>query len=285
MVQLDVFKTDSKVLFTKLSKIKMKQQAIIKQEYDVTYMSRNYGLKKGSFLEWMLNKMQPTGNESVLDYCYIKHLTSGPEEAYFNSFEKVYVLDDSNEPFRAKFKLFDCFLEIIIRLNCNLKIDVPSNSIDYIYANYRLSPMTEVEQEITILEFLRILKSTGTFYLTALSSEYYSAIHKLFEEYDVKEINLSLHNIDQVTNQLKDYFGDVRVDTYKSDLWITNVDDLISYILLDPELKYFNSVISSQGISKLRHSLTQKIQQEGGILIPYHVNVIESRHKIQLKLV
>lgn len=285
MVQPDAFKTDSKLLFPKLSKIKMKQQAIIKHKYDVTYMSRNYGLKKGNFLEWMLNKMQPTGNEAVLDYSYIKHLISDPEKTYFNSFEKVYVLDNSNQPFRAKLKLFDCFLEIIIRLNSNLKIDVPSNSIDYIYANYRFSPLTEAEKEITLLEFLRILKSTGTFYLTALSSEYYSAIHKLFEEYDVEEINSSLQNINQVTNQLKDFFEDVRVDTYKSDLWITNADDLISYILLDPELKHFNSVISSQGISKLRHSLVQKIQKEGGILIPYHINVIESRHKIQLKLV
>ena len=285
MVQLDAFKMDSKVLVPKLSKMGLKQQALIKHEYDVTYMFRNYGVNKRSFLEWMLNKMQPTGNEAVLDYSYIKHLIPYPEQAYFNSFEKVYVLANANQPFRAKLKLFDCFLEIIIRLNYNIKIDVPSNSVDYIYANYRFSPMDEAEEEVTLLEFLRILKSTGTLYLTALSSEYYSAIHKLFEEYDVKEVNLSFQNIDQVTNRLKGFFEDVRVDTYKTDLWITNADDLISYILLDPELKHFNSVISSQGISKLRHSLAQKIQKDGGILIPYHVNVIESRQGVQLKLV
>lgn len=285
MGQLDAFKSEIKFSFSKLSKVKTKTNFFTNPRYDYYYMFQKYGLNSQSFLEWILNKMQPTGRESVLDYSYFKHLLQDEEKLYFNSFKEVYVTSLAKNFIETNLKLINCCSNVKMVLSNQLKLAVSANSFDYIYVNYRQSSLTNEQKNVLMREFLRILKSDGDLYVTTLAKDYYLSIYELFQEYDLEVLDLSFCNEAIVFDYLDNIFERVDLETYESKLWITNADDLISYILFDPELSYFSSLISTQGISKLRHSLNQRIERDGGILIPYRVNVVKASHKIQLKLV
>lgn len=170
-------------------------------------------------------------------------------------------------------------------LTNQIKLAVTANSFDYIYVNHRHSSLTNDQKSTLMREFLRTLKPDGMMYVTAIAKDYYLSIYNLFDEYDLDMLDLSFCDEISIFEYLASIFEQVELETYESKLWITNADDLISYILFDPELSYFSSLISMQGISKLRHSLNQRIERDGGVMVPYRVNVIKGSQKVQLKLV
>ena len=182
MGQLDAFKSEIKFSFSKLSKVKTKTNFFNNHRYDYCYMFQKYGLNSQSFLEWILNKMQPTGRESVLDYSYFKHLLQDEEKLYFNSFKEVYVTSLAKNFIKTNLKLINCCSNVKIVLNNQLKLAVSANSFDYIYVNHRQSSFTNEQKNVLMREFLRILKSDGDLYVTTLSKDYYLSIYELFQE-------------------------------------------------------------------------------------------------------
>lgn len=253
-------------------------------QYDLVYMFQRYSLNPYSFIQWFIEKMNLTGNEVALELgCFSKsYWTHNLQYAYL--FQKLYLVDEKIDNILQSKRILKKHSNINITLHHSEGLDIENQMIDLAYSS-NLDLNLDHSKSSLLSEIIRVLKNDGTFYYTHIVEDYYASIYLLLEEYDVKLSimqSLSRHlkpNIQEAEQLLASTFSMIESSQYQAQWMVDNVDDLIGFILCDPEFKEIKNQIFISGISKFRSFLQNKIERLGGISIMRRVIVISCTQK------
>lgn len=274
--------------FTKSSNV---QNCSYRRKYDLVYMMEKYATSSMDYLQWVNENVNPNKNKNAIEFIDISGLALMKHKEVFSKFQNVYVLDQYfGGMIHFKTAIKNIVSNLKVSLSTKSKLNLPNHSIDIIFSNSSFSLIPEDVRMSFLSEGLRVLKDDGVLYFSNLSAEYYDSIYELLIEYDSRLASgldwsqFQIVNVDKVHDFFKLIFSEVKVEYFKSDWWITNVDDLIGYLLSEREFDSLKLIISESGLSKFRTFLLNKIKEDGGILIKRRVSLIIGKNKCSLKL-
>lgn len=254
-------------------------------QYDVAYMFQKYSLNPNNFVQWFIEKINPTGNEVALELGCLSKSYWIHDFKYVHLFKKLYLVDESIENILHFKRILKSFSNINISLNHCERLNIEDKTLDIAYS-HNIDLKTNDSNPASLLsELLRVLKDEGTFYYTYIAEDYYASLYQLLYEYDP-----NLFTEDQIFNYIKnnhldieetltDTFLNVEVDEFQSQWMVDSIDDLIGFILCDQVLSSFKYTIFQDGLSAFRRFLKMKIDHLGGITIKRRVIVMTCRGK------
>lgn len=249
-------------------------------QYDLVYMFQRYSLNPDSFIQWFIKKMNLTGNEVALELgCFSKSYWTHNLQ-YAQLFQKLYLVDEKIDNILLAKRILKKNSNINVTLHLSEGLDIENQTVDLAY-----SSNLDCYHPSLLSEAIRVLKDDGIFYYTHILEDYYASIYRLLEEYDFNLSimrSLSRHlkpNTQEVEQLLASTFSKIESSEYQAQWMVDNVDDLIGFILCDPEFKDIKNQIFTSGISKFRAFLQNKIERLGGISIMRRVIVISCTQK------
>ncbi len=273
-----------KMILTSVTNNNLKMVPYQSHQYDLVYMFQRYSLNPESFIQWFIKKMNLTGNEVALELgCFSKiYWTHNLEYAQF--FQKLYLVDEKIDNILQAKRILKKYSNVNMTLHHSEGLDIENQTVDLVYSS-NLDLKLDCYHPSLLSEVIRVLKADGTFYYTHILEDYYASIYRLLEEYDLNlYVNqlLSRHlqsNIQEVEQLLASTFSTIESSEYQTQWMVDNVDDLIGFILCDPEFKDIKNQIFKSGISKFRAFLQNKIEKLGGISVIRRVIVISCTQK------
>ena len=142
----------------------------------------------------------------------------------------------------------------------------PSASFDRVTANHMLYHVPTID--LAVEECARVMKPDGLFIAATNGISHMDDLHNLYEEFepgfrlpDSVRRRFSLQNgADYLCMQ----FAEVRMDRYKSDLWVTDAQALVNYAFSMWDVA---EEFTDQKANRMKAFFQEKIDTDGGIKI------------------
>ena len=191
-----------------------------------------YSVNKYGFGNWIFDQYAFTENMNVLELgCGTASIWSNRDKWLPNNL-KIILSDFSPLMVKkAKDLLQDNSLFSFQEINIQ-EIPYDDNSFDVVIANHMLYHVPDKNK--ALLEVKRVLKKGGSFYTSTVGEISLKELNDIYLKLDekasfsyTKNISFTLENGSDLLNQ---YFGNVEKRLYIDSLEVTNIDDLIEYI-------------------------------------------------------
>lgn len=230
-----------------------------------------YSVNKQGFGNWIASHYAFCPEMSVLE------LGGGTGDMWRGNEDLIrrcgrFVLSDCSEGMleSARKTLPDC-PEIEFRLIDIRQIPFPDGSFDAVIANMMLYHVPELTRGLR--EVRRVLKDGGRFYCATYGeNDMMAFIGRLFEEQRVETRVNTVFTLQNGDTQLKPFFSTVERFLYEDALAVTNLDDLIDYIL---------SLSSLSELQKLPREMLRSVleahMRDGVLTIPKEYGLFVAR--------
>ncbi|MHA2104192.1 MAG: class I SAM-dependent methyltransferase [Candidatus Hodarchaeales archaeon] len=142
-----------------------------------------------------------------------------------------------------------------------------NNKFDVVIANHMLYHVPDIQK--TINEIIRVLKPTGTFYVTTNGKKHLQELKQVMEGYSKKyedknftPLSFTLENANQLLNS---FYKTCSVRRYEDSLFVTNAEDLLLYQLS----RFYNNedLDTVEGKESLLKYFKGKIEVKNGLKI------------------
>lgn len=156
-------------------------------------------------------------------------------------------------------------------------IPFPDASFDAVIANHMLYHVPDLRQ--TLGEIRRILKEDGVFYAATNGKKHLIELHKLIKQ----GLDIELNNTTLLGNFtletggpfLAEYFSNVEMDVYKSQLCVTDIDPLVEYT--ETIISGYDAAVTPEQVEKFRGLLAKEIEAKGAVWIQKSVGLFCAR--------
>jgi len=229
-----------------------------------------------SYIHWLAEKASFNGGEIIVQIGALSKYFGSSIFKQLNYFKQVQIIGETKENcFKLKLMLKNIFPNVNYFDSLNLQIE--DQSVDAVHTVVK----QDEEGEIKLLpDIFRVLNSNGVFYLTTIMEDYEIAIHQLCKEFNHAYQLQSKHqiHIDKRKLFLANYFSSIEVEEFTSHMKITNVDDLMVYILSEHQYDQLKAIILKTGLSKFRNFLENKMKADGAITIKMKIKLLTCRN-------
>jgi len=196
-------------------------------------LHQKYSVNKYGWNNWVFDQYNISENDKIIEFgCGTGSIWKEKENILPNC-DKIILTDIS--PLMLE-KIKENFLEnqkFAYQIMDIQNIPFPDNSFDIVIANHMLYHVPDIEKALS--EVKRVLRSNGTFYATTVGKYHLMQLETIYRIYDnvVKfsySSNLSFI-LDNGYKILKKYFSDIDKRLYKDSLEVTDINDLMDYIV------------------------------------------------------
>ncbi|NLE83512.1 MAG: class I SAM-dependent methyltransferase [Chloroflexi bacterium] len=157
-----------------------------------------------------------------------------------------------------------------------MDIAFPSESFDLVIANHMLYHVPSVLQVLD--QVAGLLKPGGKFMAATNGAEHMIDLDILLEKFskklDQEHAMSSGFNLLNGEKQLREYFADIELHLYSSDLWVTNAKMLTEYAYSTPLVK---ENLGTEGKTEMSAFFQRRIDHYGGIQIRKQTGVFLAR--------
>jgi ubiquinone/menaquinone biosynthesis C-methylase UbiE len=200
------------------------------------------GLGCGNAMQWKMNRKKFPNDCKII----LADLSTG-------------MISDAKEAFKgdSRFGLLSCDIQ---------HIPFEKAYFDIVTANHMLYHVPSIHKGLE--EVTRILKPKG--YMMAATNgenhmlELYELLNTFENAYNAEEMKHRRFSIENGYEQLSPYFKYVIFIPYESDLWVTDIDPLISYVYSMWDVE---GVISLQRKEEMYQFFKTIMEENGGLLI------------------
>lgn len=145
-------------------------------------------------------------------------------------------------------------------------ISFASNSFDFVSANHMLYHVPDIA--LALSEVRRVLKADGSFMAATNGEHHMTELDQLLESfnpvYQGEHAMSSRFTLQNGENQLFEFFDEVALHPYQSDLWVTDAGLLCDYAWSTPKVQL---LFRPEQKESLRQFFEARIQADGGIFI------------------
>jgi len=244
------------------------------KSYSLADMVQKYETVSLGYPQWLAAKMILNGGEVALQLDSFYDYFGTQIFRYLDSFKEVRVVGETKQS-SLKLKVYLKNMLPNVQFPASLSFYTEEQAVDAVYAVAGRGT-SEFNQSKLISDILYTLKDQGVFYLTFIVKDYDVAIHQLYKEFDSSYTVVATESIEFLESKLYlgNYFNSIEVSDFTSTMAITNVDDLIAYILSDDKYDQLKVLIAQNGLSKFRNFLIEKIQTDGSLLVERQIKLL-----------
>jgi len=196
-------------------------------------LHQKYSINKQGWNNWVFDQYNINENNKILEFgCGIGSIWKEKENVLPNGVEVI--LTDISPLMVEKVK--ENFFEnkIFSYQLMNIQdVPFPDNSFDIVIANHLLYHVADIEKALS--EVKRVLKIDGIFYATTVGKHHLMELEIIYRIYDnfckfsySGDLSFILEN---GHNILKNYFSVIDKRLYKDSLEVTDIKDLMDYIV------------------------------------------------------
>lgn len=151
-----------------------------------------------------------------------------------------------------------------------------SGSFDLVIANHMLYHVPSVSQVLS--EVTRLMKTNAVFMAATNGPEHMADLDQLQEKFSQKLVGKhgmsSRFNLVNGEKQLREFFGNIELHIYPSDLWVTDAALLTNYSYSTPIVK---ENLGDKGKAEMTAFYKRRIDHYGGIMIRKETGIFIAR--------
>lgn len=255
---------------------KANSEMFVKEQYQTSnnldvrsYLHSKYSTNNYGWMKWLFDNM------NFKHSCRVLELGCGNGALWSNNLYRVgsdwdIVLTDFSQGMleTAKDKINDIRFSFF-KVDAQ-EIPFADDTFDIVIANHMLYHIPDRKKAIA--EIKRVLKSGGSFYASTLGIKNMIEMSELVNNFDARieypmTSEIISFNLENGTEEIAEFFREVRVERYKDSLIITEAEPLINYVLSLKDFGNIAKILVDDKLVEFKRYIEEIIKVNGEIHI------------------